>query len=1245
LTVSTLFKSYGRFRALSKELYMLDSIKKIRFYFVGAILLVASACVVEAPQPDLGLCSVPPEDRDVWEYGEIGIGSCLASPSDMRVVVPDPSDPENYFLLVANSNSRANFSGSSMLSIDASSIDFSCPANGLHELATDSLEMREYIGRFDFDENTGLGLVTSRYSGGFEGDEQDAMFVVDFSDLTDLKFSDQGPRETGPFRWMRVPRDPWSVRINPDNGRAYVLSLIHHTVSAVDLLSDPLEIIDLYGERATSPAVFEDVDGSGSAPDFTLLGVNDAALHDETLTLTYVVGTTRLYYPGEDGDGPRALLQADSGNGVDFFGLSGGPVLRPSSDWSAEGFGAAAIAADSEGLFGLLEGHDSNGVKSIGFIESSEQALNWAASSVPALSPSLGDWDSAGVFHPDWIASSNSVLAFYTGGEGVGEAIGRATGSTLSVLERSGDPALGDASTGLALEPSAAGWDAGAVFGPSVLVHGDTGEYHLYYGGHADLTAPMGIPSGTAIGLAVSVDGVSFERRTTEPVLSPGEVGSWDSEAVAFPSVFYDNGRFQMWYQGWDGNEWATGRAVSVDGRSWSKDPANPVFEGVFDAADMPTRAFAFKASPGGYYRIDGTISGDSIDYALEGETYETPGSPILFRIVGGQALGHGDDETYDADSVSAPAGTSAVVASGSKVVFYVGQQGTQRRLALAEDLGAALRRKAVVQLDGFSDELEGLSGTEPTINIEDISVVGSGVDPLTDVQVALEIADEIALAAGSFVPVAEGIVGWTGLTAASVFGVGEPGTFDGVSVSAPSLLLGEGDSASLYYAGSDGNSSAIGLAQTTDGVSWQRVGETPVLSRGAAGAWDDAWVGHPSIVFEPESGVYHLWYVGSDGSLDRIGYATSVDGLEWTRHTDSSGISMPVFDGAGLPFALDGATRPSVTLLEDGFEMWFEGHTDGLSRLGRAWSLDGVNWTPVLNPTTAGDRFTIGTTRGDSDPESAIELGDDTNSPRIIDGYVVHGAGATEMILSPDGHHAVISNKRSPFLIVLDLHDDSTEDWLDANHNDIEAIIRVSQVHGMVGMRDLHFGPSGALWATMSPLIVPESSPADDPIRFGTEALIKLDWSAVVAEDLAVAEAYTDLVLSYSPLARGVEEDEGYNTDVSVAAGSMAMNAAGTRAYVANFNENSLYVMDLSAGARGVVKKAIYGLDENPWEVELSPDETLAFVGMSYGVKERGAQHSTIQVIDIDETSPTFGQVLTRLSNIESRSEHGCGL
>ncbi|MEE2828505.1 MAG: hypothetical protein VX498_04915 [Myxococcota bacterium] len=1211
---------------------MLDSTKKISIPTFGVIALLAGSCVVELGPPDLGPCSLPPDGRVSWEYGEVGVGSCLASPSDLRVL-PDPEDPSNYFLVVANSNSRSNFTGSSLLSIDGSSIDLACPVNGMHELQTDALEMREFVGRFDVDELSGLGLVTSRYSGGFEGDLTDAVFAVDFSDPRELQFSDAAPRQTGPFRWLRVPGDPWSVRINPWTGRAYVLSLMHHTGSALDLVSNPIEVVDLYGERVVGAAVFEDGDGSGSAPDFELIGVNESLLQDEVLTLTWQVGTTRLYYPVLDGDGRSVLQQADSGNGVDFHVLAGGPLLRPGAEWSAGGLGSAAVAAQEGALLGLVEGSTVLGGRSIGSMSSPDHAVNWELSESPVLSPSLADWDSAGVFHPDWIASGDELWVYYSGGSFLGESIGRAVGSDFTSLVRAGDPDLTHGSAGTVLEPEAGSFDGVAVFGPSVLVHGDTGEYLLFYSGHDDASSGP-TPSGLAIGLARSGDGQSFERDAAGPVLLPGAVGSWDAEGVAFPSVFFDNGRFQMWYQGWDGTEWRTGRATSVDGRHWQKDSRNPVFDGVFDSAGRPTRAFAFKASPGGYYRLDGTASGDSLDYAVEGVAFQSALSPILFRVVGGQALGLGAADSYDSDGVLSP----AAVSNGS--LLYVGAQGAARRVALGGDLGAAAERIGAVSFAGVAGDLAGLNGSEPSL---DPGEIAAG-ERATDLLVAAGTEFGIALASA---PIAAEPSDWdrqlVAVSATAIVTNGEPGSFDLAGVSAPAFVLGVAGEDLLFYEGTDGQASAIGLVRSEDGLTWTREGTEPVLRRGAAGAWDDASVGSPTLVYDAGSELFHLWYVGSDGTSSRIGYATSPDGRDWTRHTDSLGVSVPVFDGSGLAFAQDGVGRPSVTQTDSGFEMWFEGITDGVHRLGRARSTDGITWIPVTNPTTAGDRFTLQTQRGDEDASSAIQLGDDSSHPRLIDGFIVHGAGASEMILSPDGRHAVVANKRSPFLIVLDLWDDSDGEYLDANHNDIEAVIRVTQAHGMVGMRDLEFGPDGDLWALLSPLVVPETSPPDEPSRFGTEGLLRIDWNRVVAEDVPSGLGWDDVVIGFLPTARGIEEDLGYETEVSVGPSSLAMTEDGRRAYVTNFNDNSLYIMDLSVGARGAVRKRVTGLDENPWEVVLSPDETLAFVAKSYGVLRDGAQHSTIQVVDVDETSPTFGEVLTRLSNIESRSDRAC--
>lgn len=1215
--------------------YMLDSTTKFAILTLLALLataLVAPACVVDAPPPDLGECAEPPDSLG-WEFGEIGIGTCIASPSDLRVR-PDPTTPDNHFLLVANSNSRSNFSGSSVLSIDASSIDLSCPVNGMHELEATALTMQEFAGRFDFDDVTGMALLTNRYVGGFEGELSDAMFVLDASDPRHLTFHDAAPRQTGPYRWIRVAADPWSVRIDPWRGRAWVLGLTDHVVFALDLVSDPIGYVDLHGERSLGDPEFEDLDGSGSSPDFDLIGFQDDLLRDEVLSLTYAAGATRLYWTGPDEPGGAALYQADSGDGATFIELGGGPVLRPHLDWTAGGIRDVTVARSEDRLHALVSAADADGRRTIGRASTSDHAIDWALAAAPAIEPTEAGWDAAGVFDAEMVREQDGDWhVTFAGGAGLGQGIGHLRGSSLDVLARDGDPLLTD---GLVLLPEAAGWDAVSVSGPSLIRHGDTGEWLLFYSGHADdLAGPAEVPLDLSIGLARSDDARAFLREDSGPqgdarVLLPGAAGEWDSLGVAAPSVFYDNGRFQMWYQGFDGTTWQTGRATSVDGLSWERDARNPVFDGAVDADGLPTGVYAYKASAGGYYQVEGTISGVVGEPAWEGAVYESIFSPLLFQVVGGQALGRGEVDSFDVDGVGSPA------PAADDVVLYVGRQGSFRRLAAGVDLGAGLERLAPVQLTGFEGVVAGLAGVDPLLPLNGVDAAQDGAG---GVLVAFHTDYGISLAGGVLSP--DDAEPTLAATAPGVaFGPGEPGEFDGGSVLSPSLVALPDGGWRMYYEGKDDDTGRIGLATSSDGVTWTREGER--LERGAAGAWDDAWVAAPTVVFDGAS--WHLWYAGGDGDYTRIGYATSADGLTWVRHTDSSGVSVPVLEGGVAPFAEDDVSHPSVRLLDSGdFEMWFEGRTDGIPRVGRARSTDGATWTLVTNPTTAGDRFTIVTRAGDDSASSGIELGDDRSSPRIIDGFPVHGAGASEMILTPDGRHAIVANKRSPDLMVLDLYDDSDGDYVDSNFNDIEAILRVPQRHGFAGMRDMVFDSRGRLWVLMAPMVIPGA--ASDTIRYGTEGLVEINWDLVVdAGDQPEGIVYTEgTVRTFVPLARGIEEDQGYLTEVSVGPSAMEINADGDRAYVVNFNHNSLYIVDLDAGARGNVLAIVDTLDENPWEVALSPDEKLAYVANYFGVGDVPVQHSTLQVVDVDETSPTFGRVLTRLSNVESRSDRGC--
>ncbi len=1204
-----------------------------------AFALAGSGCLEDDPLPQLGDCAVVPEDvdgfplgddRSTYEFGQVGIGTCIASPSDMRVQ-PDPEDADNHFLYVLNANARNNFSGSSMLSIDASSIDLSCPVNGMHEVTASALGMQEFVGRFDFDPDSGLALVTGRVTGGAEGTLNDVVFFVDTTDPRHLGFDDRAPRDFGPYAFASVPADPWSVRFNPYTGRAYVLSLTTHQVSGLDLSTNPVGFLDLLGEWEVGVPEFDDADGSGSAPDFQLLGVQNTGLEDETLTIDWQDGTTRLYYPAPDELGVYGLFQADSQDGRTFNVLAGGPALEGSRDWAVGGLDTATMAFHDDRIEGFVAGVDDFGVRRIGRLTSPDHAIDWNLGSVPVLEPVDGSWDAEGVTDPEWmITPDGRHHLWFTGGAGLGAAIGHAEGSGATSVERLGDEDLVGGDAGVILRPDAGGFDAAAVFAPAVIRTSNPDAFRLYYSGHAD-AGPQGVPDGLAIGLAISerADGgfVRTDRGLggSAMVLGPGGPGEWDSAGVTMPAVFPDNDRWYLYYQGFDGTTWRTGRATSVDGITWQKDPANPLFDGAVSAEGLPRRAFAWKAAPGGWYRVEGDVTGEIAADAFEGTAYESLASPVFFRIVGGQALGRGSVGSFDVSGVG-----SAASGADGEPVLYVGRNGDRRTLAVAADRGDGLSRLGTVELSGFDGGMAALNGPTPELPVHSVDALlladGTTV-------AALETTGALVVVSGTLSEDATVHSLAALATAATPVGAAE---FDADAVSSPALVERDGV-LMLFYEGTNADTRAIGLATSDDGgTTWTR--EDAVLSRGAPGTWDDAWVGEPSVVWDADAALFHLWYRGSDGEATNFGYASSTDGRSWTRHVDEEGVSRPVWDATGFTFSVDGAENPQVRATPDGFRMFFDATLEDTVRIARAQSADGITWDLQLNPTTAGDRFTITTRRGDDDPSTGVFLGDGGRSNRLIDGFLVHGAGASEMVISPDGRWGVVANKRDRFLIVIDLFDDSRDGYIDANYHDIEAVIAIPQSHGMVGVRDLVFSDGGeTLWATLAPLV---QAGAGDR-GFGLEGLLRLDWD-MHDEDRprAILEG---VITGFLPVARGVEEDRGYTTEVSVGPSSVAINRAGDRAYVANFNDNSVYVLDLKAGARGAVIDIIRGIDENPWQIVLSPDERIAYVANYYGIQRATAQHSTLQVIDVDEASPSYGQVLTRLSNLGSRAEAGC--
>jgi uncharacterized repeat protein (TIGR01451 family) len=188
-----------------------------------------------------------------------------------------------------------------------------------------------------------------------------------------------------------------------------------------------------------------------------------------------------------------------------------------------------------------------------------------------------------------------------------------------------------------------------------------------------------------------------------------------------------------------------------------------------------------------------------------------------------------------------------------------------------------------------------------------------------------------------------------TKYTGNPVLTVGTNGAWDDAAIWRPTVLK-EGGTYKLWYSASDGATRRIGYATSPDGIHWTKSGGNPVLVPGQSGAWDAAGVYAPSVIYD--GGVYKMWYRGRDtNGIGRIGYATSPDGITWTKSGNN-----PVLN-VGSPGSWDGneVTEPSVIKVSNTYHLWYVGNDGVTLRIGQATSADGIYWVkdaanPVLD-------------------------------------------------------------------------------------------------------------------------------------------------------------------------------------------------------------------------------------------------------------------------------------------------------
>lgn len=194
------------------------------------------------------------------------------------------------------------------------------------------------------------------------------------------------------------------------------------------------------------------------------------------------------------------------------------------------------------------------------------------------------------------------------------------------------------------------------------------------------------------------------------------------------------------------------------------------------------------------------------------------------------------------------------------------------------------------------------------------------------------------------------GVVGdtatWTKHAGNPILTPGPAGSWDALSLATPAVFELEPERYMMWYTGAGASGRQIGVAYSTDGMSWTKHVDNPVLRPGVAGAWDGREVAHPSVRYDGT--LFTMVYTGWDDTGSALGVATSLDGIEWTRSTAN-----PVLTANPAPGSWDdGAVFTAAVVVESGAqEMWYAAAGDYPAAIGYATSSDGVDWSRLLSP------------------------------------------------------------------------------------------------------------------------------------------------------------------------------------------------------------------------------------------------------------------------------------------------------
>lgn len=175
-----------------------------------------------------------------------------------------------------------------------------------------------------------------------------------------------------------------------------------------------------------------------------------------------------------------------------------------------------------------------------------------------------------------------------------------------------------------------------------------------------------------------------------------------------------------------------------------------------------------------------------------------------------------------------------------------------------------------------------------------------------------------------------------------ALFEAGAAGSYDEKGQADPTVVYD--GSWHMWFDAQNGSNVwyGIGYATSDDGLNWTKNESNPVITMGDSGAWDDSFIHHPVVLKIGDT--YYMYYAGDDGIVKyKIGLASSTNRINWTKEETN-----PLINNSDNSGDFDYMhVRPSKPIIHDNlWHMWYWGYNGSISKIGLATSSDGIVWT-----------------------------------------------------------------------------------------------------------------------------------------------------------------------------------------------------------------------------------------------------------------------------------------------------------